>query len=290
MSYILEALKRSQQERELGQVPTLSDAAFAEPGRNSPSTPWVSLAVAIALLAMFIALYAAFATRHPELPLAGSGVTPPATKPRPGPTTPVPATTPPPREAHPPPGTGFPATAATPLDLASDHGSPPPAPVPAAATAPPAPARVVRTAPSPPAAAHLAPPRTGGLPADLLGDVERFRGLVRKEGALPELRNPPPAPEPPPKAPAKRILATAPAPEANAPPGFRELAADDQARIPAHRLTVHVYAGAPEGRFVILNSHKLRVGERTPDGLLLEAVQPDGVVLEFEEIRFFLPR
>ena len=81
MSYILEALKRSQQERELGQVPTLSDAAFAEPGRNSPSTPWVSLAVAIALLAMFIALYAAFATRHPELPLAGSGVTPAAPQP-----------------------------------------------------------------------------------------------------------------------------------------------------------------------------------------------------------------
>jgi general secretion pathway protein B len=63
-----------------------------------------------------------------------------------------------------------------------------------------------------------------------------------------------------------------------------------QLRMPPHRLTVHAYADAPADRFVILNSRKLREGGRTPEGLLLHAIRADGVVLEFEGTRFFLPR
>ncbi len=61
MSYILEALKKSQQERELGQVPTLdASGIFTDDKEPIPPNYWALLAVALAALAVVIALYAAF--------------------------------------------------------------------------------------------------------------------------------------------------------------------------------------------------------------------------------------
>ena len=59
MSYILEALKKSQNERELGQVPTLVAAPATESHRVPRGKPWGLLAVGLAALAVAIALYAA---------------------------------------------------------------------------------------------------------------------------------------------------------------------------------------------------------------------------------------
>jgi len=53
---------------------------------------------------------------------------------------------------------------------------------------------------------------------------------------------------------------------------------------------VHVYAKTPAQRFVILNSRRTREGEQTPEGLLLVAIQSDGVILEFAGHRFFQKR
>jgi hypothetical protein len=58
MSYILEALRKSQQDREIGQVPTLATQPLftsQESGRNA----WGLAAMALAGLAVAIALYAA---------------------------------------------------------------------------------------------------------------------------------------------------------------------------------------------------------------------------------------
>jgi general secretion pathway protein B len=59
MSYILEALKKSQKERELGQVPTLVAAPASNPRRVSRSAPWRLVAAGLAALAVAITLYAA---------------------------------------------------------------------------------------------------------------------------------------------------------------------------------------------------------------------------------------
>lgn len=60
MSYILEALKKSQQERELGRVPTLDATGMFEEDKVVPHrSHWPLLAVALAAVAMVVALYAA---------------------------------------------------------------------------------------------------------------------------------------------------------------------------------------------------------------------------------------
>jgi general secretion pathway protein B len=62
MSYILEALKKSQQERELGQVPTLATESYSEPERPSKINPLVLSALLLAFLAIVVALYALFSS------------------------------------------------------------------------------------------------------------------------------------------------------------------------------------------------------------------------------------
>lgn len=59
MSYILEALKKSQQEREMGQVPHLQATAFDDPLEPARSQPWSFAAIGLAGLAVMLALYAA---------------------------------------------------------------------------------------------------------------------------------------------------------------------------------------------------------------------------------------
>lgn len=66
MSYILEALKKSQQERGLGQVPTLdASGLFVEDREPQVTHHWALLAVGLAALAVVIALYGAFRGARP---------------------------------------------------------------------------------------------------------------------------------------------------------------------------------------------------------------------------------
>ncbi len=58
MSYILEALKKSQQERDLGHVPRIQSVAFDERLEPSQSHRWIYLALFLALIAVAVALYA----------------------------------------------------------------------------------------------------------------------------------------------------------------------------------------------------------------------------------------
>ncbi len=68
MSYILEALKKSQQERNLGQVPTLERLPVLESAEPRKIPYWGLAAVILAGLAVFIALYAAFREPPPRKP------------------------------------------------------------------------------------------------------------------------------------------------------------------------------------------------------------------------------
>lgn len=74
------------------------------------------------------------------------------------------------------------------------------------------------------------------------------------------------------------------------PPGPGQLPPAVFKALPEARVLVHVYADEPAQRFVILNSRKLREGDTGPEGLAMEEILPEGVVLGFKGHRFFIPR
>ncbi len=94
MSYILDALKKSQHARQLGQVPTIETSQpDAEPQPGAP-TRWIYSAVGLALVAIIVAAYGildkrtsrAPAVAHvqsPVRPIAGQAGAPSATNPTP---------------------------------------------------------------------------------------------------------------------------------------------------------------------------------------------------------------
>lgn len=58
--------------------------------------------------------------------------------------------------------------------------------------------------------------------------------------------------------------------------------------IPAMRLDLHVYAANPAERFVFVNMRKLREGESLPDGTRVESITPTGAILSYRGTRFTL--
>jgi general secretion pathway protein B len=58
--------------------------------------------------------------------------------------------------------------------------------------------------------------------------------------------------------------------------------------IPAMRLDLHVYAMNPAERFVFINMRKLREGESLPDGTRIESITPTGAVVSYRGTRFTL--
>jgi hypothetical protein len=55
-------------------------------------------------------------------------------------------------------------------------------------------------------------------------------------------------------------------------------------------LDVHVYATQPSERFVYINMRKYREGATLAEGPVLERIRRDGVVLNYQGLRFVLPR
>jgi general secretion pathway protein B len=61
-------------------------------------------------------------------------------------------------------------------------------------------------------------------------------------------------------------------------------------RLPDLHLDVHVYATRAADRFVYINMRKYREGAALPEGLTVEHIRRDGVVLNYQGVRFLLPR
>lgn len=55
-------------------------------------------------------------------------------------------------------------------------------------------------------------------------------------------------------------------------------------------LDVHVYATRPADRFVFINMRKYKEGNTLQEGPVLERIRRDGVVLNYQGVRFILPR
>jgi general secretion pathway protein B len=71
---------------------------------------------------------------------------------------------------------------------------------------------------------------------------------------------------------------------------YYELPFSVRKALPPLRLSMHVYAGDPAQRFVVLNDSRLGEGDKTADDVTLREVRKDGAVLEFQGQRFFYPR
>jgi len=103
-----------------------------------------------------------------------------------------------------------------------------------------------------------------------------------------------PQPSPPtvaPSTPATSVTAATPTVvERDAIKFLRAMPAEFQRELPDLRVTIHIYAPQQSDRILYVNDRQYRAGEQVRDGVAVEEIVPDGVVLTFRGQRFKLPR
>jgi general secretion pathway protein B len=255
MSFILEALKRSEQERALGQVPRIHTNLLIEEPPASRPNPWVLLAVGLAFLAVAIALYAAL-----RAPVPSPAISPAPDMLAEG------------RSSSPPAAVVGAQPAQAVVTEEQRYGPLAPGAEPPARPSPPPP-EVVATAPRPMVAS---PP----IPADLVEDIASFKEQLRHEQGLGVGSSDQPAATP------ESGAGTTPADD----PRQRRLPEALQAGLPAFRVTAHVYDPQPPRRFIVINSLRYGEGERTREGFEVLEILPDGVLLGYQGHSFFARR
>jgi general secretion pathway protein B len=247
MSYILDALKKSEQQRQRGATPSLlaAQATDATP-RRAPTLLQGLAAAAILVFGVAIGLLRPWQAEAPALP--PSAVRPPQT--------PV------------PPAPPAPATVEITINT-ERHAS-----APASATQP-----LPATQPVP-AAQPVSPP-AGGVPkAQAPAPAIPAQGVAPKSAATPEDKVSSPAPERPAGA---RPPDAAPA---RPPVLFAELPIAIQQDIPKLSILFHLYSGNPKDRLVGINDRMLREGDPVAPGLVLEQITQDGMILSYKGYRF----
>jgi general secretion pathway protein B len=73
-------------------------------------------------------------------------------------------------------------------------------------------------------------------------------------------------------------------------PSINEINLTGAQALPEMHLDVHVYATKPSDRFVFINMRKYHEGNTLAEGPVLERIRRDGVVLNYQGVRFILPR
>jgi len=259
MSYILDALRKAERERHLGQPPSLTAPPLAaEPGRRRLG-PWLGVGLGLGLNA---ALLAFFLTR-PQ-PAAPPGI---AASPTPVATAPTAASA---------PSSPTAPRSLTPAGETAGREKPPmntPEPAQPAALAQPA---VVATTAKPTAPAP-ATPRKEPVDKPVLSEPSR-------PTVPPASRERREEPSRPPLTPGSVTLA--PAPEAT--PLLETLSAGARRGIPALNLDIHIHSADPAKRFVVINGRRYREGDRLGEGPVLETVTRDGAILRQGDQRFRL--
>ena len=188
------------------------------------------------------------------------------------------------------------APAASPLAVAPPVGDA--AAPPAAASAPIAPARIAAREPAE-VIAHAPLPQD----ADFAGTERESVALPAEAIPLPPPSAPAPAPAPlpvtrpapasvvaPAPAPATRVLPQAPVPPVEALPTLAMLLPAQREGLPPLRLTMHVYDADPSARFVLIDGRRHRQGDTIADGVVLDAIRHDGVVVARGGLRFVVLR
>lgn len=171
-------------------------------------------------------------------------------------------------------------------------------------------------APAPAAPVAAAPASTTGLPVDSTHrEIRPLDRVVRSGTAAAAASHGNPPPERPttaraadaitpgtvevasrPLTASRNAVTTAPADDAplgSLPPheelpSYNDIVLSGRANLPPLHLDIHVYAQAPERRFVFVNNRKYREGERIDEGGRVDRITPDGVILEHRGYRFEL--
>jgi len=73
-------------------------------------------------------------------------------------------------------------------------------------------------------------------------------------------------------------------------PSISEVNLTGPMALPELHLDVHVFATRPSDRFVYINMRKYHEGDTLDEGPTIERIRRDGVVLNFQGLRFVLPR
>jgi general secretion pathway protein B len=229
MSFILDALKKSEMERQRQSLPGLMDTR-ASPRRNRLPL-W---AAALGLLLLVNLLVLAFVLWHRSAPAARA--------PRTADAAPTHSA-----DAAPPPANHF-----SPLDSAPVYA--PEIPVTAADKSP-APALPARS-----------------------GDAVRSDGSAGSTERAPHHTDP--------------VLIDEDAQSDNQEvlPTISEISLGGTQTLPELHLDVHVYATRPAERFVYINMRKYHEGAALQEGPTVERIRRDGVVLNYQGLRFILPR
>ena len=64
--------------------------------------------------------------------------------------------------------------------------------------------------------------------------------------------------------------------------------ANPDLHLPALRVDLHVYAANPQERFVLINMHRLHEGDTLPEGVHIESITPEGVVVSYQGVKYIL--
>jgi len=281
MSYILEALKKAQAERQIGNTPTIHAPTLASvpagQGARSKRTPVI---VAMALMVAAIAGLATMLVRQQSAanqPVAPGAPAAAASAAAAAPTVPAEAVVPAaPRDVSAPDLAG--AVPATATQGAAQQAPVAMATAPARADASPsqrsasAPASIPRTADAR-GAQHEATPAAAETPQlqpkKQTGDTARVADVAQAV----------PIPPPPP----------APAPVEEQVQSLRELPEPIQRAIPQVTLGGYMYSKNPADRLLLIDKVLRREGEEVAPGLILDKLQPKQAIFSFRGYRYRVP-
>jgi general secretion pathway protein B len=249
MSLILDALKKSEAERQRQTGPTLLEVRISQPRRRYPV--WMLalgalLAVNILLLLYFVVRRPAAAPSPQAAAVYGAAATPGAA----------------------------PAAAATVTPATLPAITPAATPVVTAATAATVPTAAAASAPGPLPAGVA--PMTGALAPG--GDADGV-ATPYALGDAPVLGRNPADDEP-----AVSAVSAGDSNRYASLPSFADVGGD----LPALRLDLHVFAERPRDRYALINMHRVREGDVLPEGARVLAITRDGVALAWRNQEFML--
>jgi general secretion pathway protein B len=267
MSYILDALRRAdaERERERGGVPGLHTMPVGSVAPAAPArTPWVAAALTFTVLALLLLGW----WFRPIAPAAEPALAaPPAALPP----SPVVAAAPPAAQTAPPPPTGA-AVASAPSNSTPAAAAREPAPEPAPAT-PGATPTAVR-----PKLRDSLPPPPPAAPT---------RSSARPTTATPPTSASPAAPAGVPSAVSASAAGTAaPMRSDEQPVAFEQLPDDVKRALPPLAIGGAIYSDNPGSRLLMVGGQLLKEGDRAGPGVTLEQIRPRSAVLRWKDVRY----
>lgn len=280
MSFILDALKKSESERQRQSGPALFEVKMAPPRMGG--LPWWVIVVAALLLLNFIVVAWVLWRKPPasvEVPIASETTTAPAV-------------------AQIAPNVAPPATPTSPT-TSRPIGSIPPVPewrnAPGNAANPAAGTEIGAVGTDAAATEEYNPADyEAAVPADNAAGSASQRTVVTpgSAGAPPSASTRGPTLVRPPAegGTTRGADATRAAAASNDFPTIDELPPAIANQLPELRLDLHSYSRTAKDRYVFINMRRLNEGDVLPEGVRVEAITPDGAVLSFRNNRFVLER